>query len=81
MLMLLSMTVATLNAIAIGNNKTLMVDYFGSNIFRIDEDTNKIFEREVDLLQSANSHGYHNLRLKRVDELKYGNNNLLLIAK
>jgi hypothetical protein len=79
--MLLSMTVATLNAIAIGNNKTLMVDYFGSNIFRIDEDTNKVFEREVDLLEYASSRGYQNLILKRIDEIEYGNNNLLLFPK
>lgn len=72
---------ASLRVIAIGNNKTLMVEYFGTNIFRIDEDNNVVFEREVDLLEYANIHGYQNLILKRIDEITYGNNPTILFPK
>ncbi len=77
----LLLTITSTITFAIGNNKTLMVEYFGTNIFRIDEDNNVIFEREVDLLEYANSHGYQNLILKRIDEITYGNTPTILFPK
>lgn len=36
-LVLLLLSLSTTETFAISNNKTLMVEYFGTNIFRIDE--------------------------------------------
>lgn len=79
--LVLLLTIVSTKTLAIGSNKTLMVEYFGTNIFRIDEDNNVVFEREVDLLEYASSRGYQNLILKRIDEIKYGNTPTILFPK
>ena len=57
----------------IGTEKTLFVEMFGTNIFTVDEDGDAIYERQVDLINYANTHNYQVLILYDIWRVYDGN--------
>ncbi|MBK9479909.1 MAG: hypothetical protein IPN99_13900 [Bacteroidetes bacterium] len=55
---------------AIGNDKTLQVDFFGTSLLHIDENSDGIFEREDALLQYAQDNGITVLILRKLELAK-----------
>ena len=51
---------------ALGSDRMLMVEVFGSNIFAIDEQGGTTYQRQIDLIDYCQSHGIKTLILEKI---------------
>ncbi|MBK7572028.1 MAG: T9SS type A sorting domain-containing protein [Bacteroidetes bacterium] len=61
-----SATTITATAIVMGQDRMIMVEVFGSNIFAIDEQGGTTFQRQIDLINYCQSHGIKTLILYKI---------------
>ena len=57
---------------ALGSDRMLMVEVFGSNIFAIDEQGGTTYQRQIDLIDYCQSHGIKTLIPRSSESLRIG---------